>query len=108
MGFEIDICAARFRVAHVCTGSMRIWLVPAYVSFSPGYGHARRSLKAEARQEARLRASIADYAYPFLSRGLSAARTSSACGATEAVTGGHDGACEAAFLIERRDVRPFR
>src|SRR5262245_56296040 len=23
MGFEIDICAARFRVAHVCTGS---WL----------------------------------------------------------------------------------
>jgi len=65
-------------------------------------------MSALGRQEARLRASIADYAYPFLSRGLSAARTSSACGATEAVTGGHDGACEAAFLIERRDVRPFR
>src|SRR5262249_13826581 len=35
MGFEIDICAARFRVAHVCTGSFTSFPPSRRVRFAP-------------------------------------------------------------------------
>src|SRR6516164_11301921 len=43
-GFEIDICAARFRVAHVCTGSLASFPLSRRVRFAPRDGVIGRQL----------------------------------------------------------------